>query len=143
MIVFLDTNVLLDWFLEREKFYYAAATLLSLADQKTIDIAVSSMSLVTANYICCERNKLKDDEWAAKMRVLEIITNVCPVTKSNIFDVIALGWKDYEDAVQYHVCKSFGCDVLVTRNVKDFALSDIPIKTPEEMIDCLLGNNNA
>lgn len=34
MMLFLDTNIILDFFLERKPFYYSAAALLTLAEEE-------------------------------------------------------------------------------------------------------------
>ncbi len=55
MKLFLDTNVLIDFMSERQPYYMPAATLFTFAIEQRCTIAVSSLSMVTANYICCER----------------------------------------------------------------------------------------
>ena len=41
--------------------------------------------------------------------------------------------KDFEDALQYFCAMSNQCDVIVTRNKKDFQFSSIDVLTPEEL----------
>ena len=55
MKLFLDTNVLIDFILERQPFYQAAAMIISYAEENKVQICVSSLSLVTTNFICIER----------------------------------------------------------------------------------------
>jgi len=43
-------------------------------------------------------------------------------------------FNDLEDAVQYFAAKGGGMDVILTRNKKDFVLSDIDVLTPAEFI---------
>ena len=52
MKLFLDTNVLIDFILERQPFYQAAAMIISYAEENKVQICVSSLSLVTTNFIC-------------------------------------------------------------------------------------------
>ena len=40
----------------------------------------------------------------------------------------------FEDALQYYSAKSCGADVIVTRNKKDFAVSELPICLPAEYL---------
>lgn len=35
----------------------------------------------------------------------------------------------------YEAAMQVGCDFIITRNVKDFTLSDIPICTPDEFLN--------
>lgn len=58
MKLFLDTNVLIDFILERPPFYPAAAMIMSYAFEGKVGICVSSMSVVTTHYICVDRCKM-------------------------------------------------------------------------------------
>lgn len=138
MKLFLDTNVLIDWFLQRGKGYAAANSLLALAEMGTVKAYATSMSIVTANYICCERNNLLPIDWEAKLQAIEPFLNICPVFKRDIYQALTLHWRDYEDAVQYCAARQTACDLLVTRNTKDFQLSTIAVKDPEETLDIIL-----
>ena len=51
MTLFLDTNIILDFFLERKPFYYSAAALLTLAEEKGTQVFVSTHSIVTSEYM--------------------------------------------------------------------------------------------
>lgn len=49
---------------------------------------------------------------------------------------LALNIKDVEDALQYCSALSAQCDVIVTRNKKDFPTNEkLPILTPQEFFD--------
>jgi len=48
-----------------------------------------------------------------------------------------LGWSDFEDAVVAAAAESSGCEVIVTRNVRDFRDSPVPAVTPEEYLSDL------
>lgn len=51
MKVFLDTNVIIDFYNRREEFFRPAALIMDLALRKEIELAVSSLSFVTAFYL--------------------------------------------------------------------------------------------
>ncbi|MCD4709760.1 MAG: PIN domain-containing protein, partial [Bacteroidales bacterium] len=41
------------------------------------------------------------------------------------------GFKDFEDAIQYHAALSDpDIDVIVTRNIKDYKKAELPVMTP-------------
>ena len=44
---------------------------------------------------------------------------------------------DFEDALQYHCALKTDCNILITRNGKDFKESDIPVMTPDEYLTSL------
>lgn len=67
MKIFWDTNVLVDLLLVRRPFYEAASTILSMSEDNDWQIIVSSLSVMNANYICCERGKMPKDMWERKI----------------------------------------------------------------------------
>lgn len=139
MKIFLDTNVLIDFMGERPAYYMQAATIFSLGIDHRCEVAVSALSMVTANYICCERGTLSQADWRRKVNVMSEFVAVCSVDAVDIFSSCNSLWDDYEDCVQFQVAKRNGCDIIVTRNVRDFAHSDIPVMTPDEVINSLNG----
>lgn len=141
MRLFIDTNVLIDFMGERAGYYLQAATLFSLAVDHTCEIVVSSLSIVTANYICCERGCMSLSVWNQKVNTLGDFIQVCSVDSDDIFSACNAGWEDYEDCVQFHAAKRCGCDMIVTRNVNDFKHSDIIVLTPGKAIEKVLGAN--
>lgn len=138
MKLFLDANVLLDWFLEREHGYQAALALLGHARQGRVEVSTTSLNIVTAHYVSCERSNLTEEEWESKLLILESFLGIVPVHKHDLYHALSLHWHDYEDAVQYCAARQAACDLFVTRNTKDFTLSDIPVRTSEEALDIIL-----
>lgn len=129
MKLFLDTNVLI---LERPLFYQPAAMIVSLAAERKIDICVSALSVVTANFICIERCKMPLDVYRRKVDFLRNFIEVCSVDSSDINSSYEANWKDFEDGVQYFSAIRSGVDYLVTRNVKDFEENDLKVITVDE-----------
>ena len=132
MKLFLDTNVLIDFILERPLFYQPAAMIVSLAAERKIDICVSALSVVTANFICIERCKMPLDVYRRKVDFLRNFIEVCSVDSSDINSSYEANWKDFEDGVQYFSAIRSGVDYLVTRNVKDFEENDLKVLTVDE-----------
>lgn len=58
---------------------------------------------------------------------------VANVTHKEILIALNLGWKDFEDSVQYSVAKSNNFDGIVTRNMQGFTDDEVKIFTPEEI----------
>ena len=137
MKLFLDANVLIDFMSERLPHYLEAATIVTLAVEHKCTIAVSSLSMVTSNYICCERCNMPLADWKKKANIMNSFVEVCSVDSEDIFFSCDSDWRDYEDNVQYEVAKRYVCDVIVTRNPQDFAQSDIPVLTPDEVIEII------
>ena len=135
MTLFLDTNVWIDFLIERKPFYYAASTILSLAEEGKFDVAVSSLSMVNANFICCEKAKMPFEIWKHKIQSLKDIVKIYSINDYDIYNSCDSLWNDFEDGVQYFCAKRHDCAYIVTRNQKDFLLSNIKVVHPEEIID--------
>ena len=137
MRLFLDANVLIDFMGERPAFYMQAATLFSFAADKKCEIVVSSLSMVTSYFICCDRGRMDSFVWKNKVMLLKEIIKICSVDSDDIYSSCRYEWNDFEDCVQYCVAKKSACDIIVTRNARDFAMSDMPVMTPDDAIDMI------
>ncbi len=141
MKIFLDTNVLIDFFLERAPFYPAAAMIFSYALERKVEACVSSMSVVTAKFICVDRCKMPLEMFRAKVDFLRDILDVCSVDAADVYHSYDAKWKDFEDGVQYYAAIRCGADYVVTRNVKDFEEYIIPVFSLDDMCRLLLHND--
>lgn len=140
MRLFLDTNVLIDFMGERPAFYAQAAMLFTLAVERKCEIVVSSVSMVTSNFICCERGNIPLSLWKGKANMMKALMEIFPVDSIDIYFACDSDWEDYEDCIQFSIAKRSCCDVIVTRNVRDFSRSDIPVMKPEDAIDVIVSN---
>ncbi len=46
-------------------------------------------------------------------------------------------FKDFEDALQYFSATDSDCDIIITRNGKDFKKSLLPVITPKEYLQSI------
>lgn len=135
MKLFLNTNVMIDLLCKREPHYDAAAKLMVIKEEGVIQIIVSSLSFVTCNYVMSrtfERNSVS--ELLKKFRILCDVANVDEI---NIDKSLFSKFTDFEDAVQYFAALKANADCIITRNSKDFVLSEIPIFTPQEFLSSI------
>lgn len=137
MKIFVDTNVYIDYILEREPFFQAAASVFSYASDRVIDLVVSTLTFTTANFICVDRFKMNRDVMAMKVNGHKDFLQVEPITRDDVYLAYENGWKDYEDGVQYLCAKRCNSDYIITRNGYDFKMSDIPVLSPDELLDIL------
>lgn len=136
MRVLLDTNVILDLFLDRSPFADAAATLWVAHEREQLNAYVAAITPINLFYIA---RKLKDEE-TARRAVIELLTglNVCALDQAALRAALLLPFRDYEDAVQHAAASAAGLDAIITRNEKDFTAATLPVFTPSEFIDqCL------
>ena len=134
--VFFDTNIMIDVIGRREQFYRPSMQIMSLADRGLMRIYVSALSYATASFILRKYNKELDilTEFSKFMK----ITTATLVDSSMVEQSVKSEFKDFEDAMQYFSAKHENVDYIITRNKKDFAVSDIPVFEPQEFVDYLL-----
>lgn len=63
--------------------------------------------------------------------------SVAPLDQETTLKAIALGWRDFEDAIQMLSANDANADYLVTRNASDYKTSRIPVVTPSELLAIL------
>lgn len=129
--LFFDTNVLLDLSLKRTEFIQEVEELFSLKDQGEIEIYVSTLTLADIAYIA-ERHGLSPFEIVGKY--LEWV-RVIDLKKDFFTKVLNSNFKDFEDGLQYFAATSIaGIDAIITRNLKDFRFSRIPVYSPMQYL---------
>ena len=128
----IDTNIILDLLAKRHPFYDFAAEVFSLADTKKIELYTSSISIINTNYILSKI--LPEKEVREILRKFRILVKVLSCDEKIIDLGLNSSFKDYEDAVQYFTAIENQMDGILTRNVKDFKSSKIPVMTPEEFL---------
>ena len=136
--IFLDTNVVLDLLGEREGFYESAAAIASLADKGEIELVVSALSFPTVFYVLSkfESNKKVRE----KLQKFKVISKTSDLTDKIVEKGLSSNFEDFEDALQYHCAIETNCNILITRNIKDFKGSAILVFTPNEYLIYRLKN---
>ena len=131
--VFLDTNVVIDFYQRREPFFAESQAIVQMAFEKQITLVVSATTMINAFYIL--RKYYDADTLYDKMRSLFLLANVSDITSEILAGALAEQWGDFEDCVQYLSATNIEADVIVTRNVKDYTSTSIPVMTPTEFLD--------
>ncbi len=62
---------------------------------------------------------------------------VALVDEAVLKDALKVGFSDFEDAVLYQSAKNANIDTIVTRNIKDFKLAQLPVYAPDELLAVL------
>lgn len=132
MKVFLDTNVLLDYYLNREGAD-VAESILAMGYGKVYEVYVSALSFSNIAYIT--RQKFPGEQIYSVLDTLLELAEVTAVDNSVVQQAVALHAKDFEDAMQYYSAQAIEADCIVTNNIKDFLFSKIPVYRPKEFLD--------
>lgn len=132
--LFLDTNIILDFLLEREEWLDDVVTILSLADSGKIEVYCSTLSLATASYLM-EKAKMPHILLRRKLSGFCEICKLSPVDENVVRQSLSSDFTDFEDALQYYSALAVKAEVIVTRNGKDFVNSTLPVMTAGEWLD--------
>ena len=131
--LFIDTNIVIDLLSRRELFYEYAAKLFSLADKKEVELYVSALTFANTNYILTKNNNA--DKARSILQKFKVLITVVELTDKVI--ELALNdksFKDFEDGLQYYSALEADCDIMITRNLKDFKSAEIPVITAQTFI---------
>lgn len=131
--VFIDTNVALDYYLQRKDFVDEAKSFFLLGFSRRCALCLSSLSFSNIAYI--SRKQVSRDDTYSLLGSLAQVVNVSPVDKKAVQQAIELRAYDFEDALQYFPAKAVKSDCIVTRNVRDFYFSDIPVLSPHDFLE--------
>jgi predicted nucleic acid-binding protein len=130
--LFIDTNIMLDFLGEREPFYESIAKIATLAEKEKLTMVVSPISFATVNYFLSkfENSKIARE----KLRKFKVLCSVCSLDEQTIEKGLNSSIEDFEDAIQYFSATDSGCDIIITRNGKNFKQSLLPVMTAEEFL---------
>lgn len=134
--IFIDTNIVIDLLSRREPFFGEAANLFSLADKKNIVLTVSSLTIANIGYTLLRQKT--SNEAKAILRKLRLIIEILPLDDKIIG--LALNddsFTDFEDGLQYFTAIENEQDIIITRNLKDFKNSKLPVMTARQFIETL------
>lgn len=135
MHVLLDTDVVLDYLLEREPFVQTSAKLPELSVQGTFDAYISGITPINIFYIA--RKVMERDKLKLALNDLLLVMRVCPVTHYVLHQALTLPFADYEDAVQHASATASRLDAIVTRNLGDYQNATLPIFSPTSFLNQL------
>lgn len=133
--LFLDTNIVIDLLDKRMPFCKDAAKLFAEAYHKRVQLIISPTTYATASYLLGRHNSL--EEVRNLLANLRRLTSVSTEDEHVVDNAIASKFADFEDAMQYYSALNAKADIIITRNLKDFAESQIPVMTAEDYFESL------
>ncbi len=129
----IDTDVILDFFFDREPYSEPAARIFSLCDSDYVHGYVTPVICSNTYYLL--RQTARHEKVIEKINQLMSVMDVLLMDKEVVLQALRSGFKDFEDALQsFAALKSNVVDVILTRNVKDYSKSEIGVLTPEDYL---------
>lgn len=134
--LFADTNIVIDLLSRRVPFYDEVAILFSLADKKKIELSVSALTISNTGYIMLSQMDVKGVK--SLLRKLRLIIKMLPLDdKTTALALNDDNFPDFEDALQYFTAIENQQDIIITRNLKDFKYSKLPVMTARQFIETI------
>jgi predicted nucleic acid-binding protein len=129
--LFVDSDVILDLVLQRENHFEFAQNLFTQYQQGKCVLFSSSIVVANLHFII---RKLHDVKFAnSSVSFVSKHFKIIDASNEDIDSSIQSKFSDFEDGVQYFsALRSKKIDILITRNVKDYKHSQLPVFTPQQ-----------
>jgi len=128
--IFFDTDVILDFLLNRQPFSQESAQLLSLSELGKLKVCVSGLTIANCYYIL--RRFSTHSNVIKKLSELSEIIEIMDMKSQSVLSAIKSNFKDFEDSLQNETAKQDSrIKVLLTRNIKDYKDSELSVMTPD------------
>ncbi|MBN8652162.1 MAG: PIN domain-containing protein [Cytophagales bacterium] len=128
--LFLDTNLLLDFVLDRKPFSDQAERIIQLRFTHKKRLFTSALSIANVAYVVRKAGQNPFLVITEMMEWVEIVS----LTKAEFSQTIKSTFKDFEDALQFYTALEVDADVIITRDLKDFSASSIPVNSPTQYL---------
>jgi predicted nucleic acid-binding protein len=132
MKVLIDTNIILDVWLQREPFWKASAKVVGLVENKDVVGVLSPTSITTLHYL--GRKGIGEVGVRKLLKILLQLFEIGSLQKNDFSNSLGSKLKDFEDAVLESIALADGLDYIVTRNIKDFKGGKVRVLDPQEFI---------
>lgn len=131
--VLIDTDVILDFFFDREPFSENAAQVLSLCEKKIVIGYITPVILSNVYYLLSQKGK--QEKVIEKLKALVSFLEILNIDKNAIITALNSDFKDFEDALQNFSAEQNGkINTIITRNTKDYKKSNLGVITPEDFL---------
>lgn len=128
--VLIDTDVLMDFFFDREPYAEYATELLNSCANK--EIQGFTTPVIVSNVYYLLRKTAKHSMIVEKIKQLLTIIEIVKMDKNVVLNALNSEFKDFEDALQnFSAIENEQIKIILTRNLKDFKKSELAIMTPE------------
>ena len=135
MVLLIDTNIVLDYLLKRQGFYDDAKCVMQMCSEEKVSGCIALHTITTIWYIL---RKTPDTTRRIVLKSICELLEVVGTTHEEVIDALdATEFKDFEECIQSTCAKTAGVDYIITRNISDFAHSEIPVMTPKELFEAV------
>ena len=134
-MILLDTDVLIDVALDRQPHSGPASELLDRIERGAESACIAWHSVSNLYYLVTPaRGDLDTRDFIIQLFGFASVANT---DTEAILYAAALPMADFEDAMQVAAARACGAHHIITRNVKDYERSPIPVLEPQEALIAL------
>ena len=137
MRILIDTCVIMDAIRNREPFSVPAQQILLGVERSYFDGFISANQLTDLHYLMHKEMHDKTQTINALKQLCKFI-KIIDTTAEDCRRALYSGRNDFEDALEIESALREDLDCIVTRNLRDFINSPIPVYTPEQFAQRLL-----
>lgn len=130
--IFIDSDVILDVATGRMPFVEYSKAALSLIEHGYAMGVISSNSITNIYYIL--RKISTNDKARSFIKTILKYISVITVDHDSILTAIDSKFMDFEDGVQNYCALKNQCDLILTRNTRDYTLSELQVLEPKEFV---------
>ena len=133
MRALIDTCVLIDAMQRREPFWQDAAKLLYAAAAFQFECFTTAKALTDIHYLM---RRAFHDEGKTRQSILQLlrVVSVLDTYAEDSIDALYSRVSDFEDAVMVQTALRSNVDCIVSRNLKDFSASFLPVLSPLDFL---------
>ena len=133
MRVLIDTNIVLDFLLQREPFFQDAEMLFQTIDAGQVTGYITATTLTDIFYISRKHTRSIEQARQAVSATLNAMA-ICPIDRAVLESAFNSGLDDFEDAVQIFSAVAQELDAILTRDAKGFLSSPVPVLSVQELL---------
>ena len=128
MILLVDTDILIDFALDRRPHAAAAGELLDALERRQATGFIAWHSVANFHYLVVSAKGSS----ATKAFLLDLLrfVQVAPTSTESVRYAASLPMRDFEDALQVAAAVACGAHTIATRNVRDYARAPVRATTP-------------
>lgn len=140
MKALMDTCIIIDALQNRQPFCEDAQKIFLLCANDEFEGFLIAKAITDIYYLT--HRQLHNDK-----ATREIIVKLCKLfsivdtSSLDVINALSSEVSDFEDAVMIESAVRYGVDCIVTRNMKDYSKSSIPVFAPEEFISLLINRD--
>ncbi|MEM7548150.1 MAG: PIN domain-containing protein [Bacteroidota bacterium] len=131
--VFLDSDVLIDFLLDRKPHSEYSLQLLDYCEKGILESYTSVLCISNIHYII---RRVVGERKARKIIIeLTDLVDIIGVSRQDIENALLSDFNDFEDAIQHSVVlQNKEIKSIITRNVKDYKNSKVSVISPDALV---------